>query len=78
MATLVGVMELATAPAQPLELLTPGQLAREIKTTPQTVNGWHRAGIIPAKIDCGRIVRFDRAEVMAALSTRKRDTPAHR
>ena len=71
-------MEIATASAQPLELLTPAQLAREIKTTPQTVNNWRRAGVIPAKIDCGRIVRFDRAEVMAALSTRKRDTPAHR
>lgn len=61
-------METATAPADLLELLTPSQLAREIRTTPQTVNNWHRAGIIPARIAVGRIVRFDRREALAALA----------
>lgn len=56
------------APAQPLELLTPPQLAREFRTTPQTIGVWYRKGIIPAAIACGRILRFDRQAVLAALA----------
>ena len=47
---------------------TPRDLARVLKTTPQTVNTWHRRGIIPAKICIGRVIRFDRAEALAALA----------
>jgi predicted site-specific integrase-resolvase len=57
------------AETQPLQLLTPPELARELKTTPQTIGVWHRKGIIPAAIDCGRIIRFNRADVLAALAT---------
>jgi hypothetical protein len=59
---------------QAFELLTPAQLAREINTTPQTVNTWHRDGIIPAKIAVGRIVRFDRTDALEALARHSRKT----
>jgi hypothetical protein len=69
MQTLGVVMENDTAPAQPLEILeTPQSLARKIRTTPQTINNWHRSGIIPSRIAVGRVIRFDLAEVLAALS----------
>lgn len=58
--------------AQPEALLTPTQLAREINCTPQTVNNWHRAGILPARIAIGRVVRFDREEALDALARESR------
>jgi hypothetical protein len=61
---------------QAIELLTPAQLAREINTTPQTVNTWHRAGIIPARIALGRIIRFDRTEALEALARQSRKLAA--
>ena len=64
-------MRKETAPAQTLEteqLDTPATLARVVKTTPQTVNSWHRRGILPAKICIGRVIRFDRREALAALA----------
>lgn len=64
-------MENATLPAQLLEtpeLETPREIAVALKTTPQTVNAWHRKGIIKARISIGRIVRFDRREVIDALT----------
>lgn len=68
MGKVVCVMQNATAPAQSLDLLTPAQLAREIRTTPQTIGNWHRAGIIPAVVAVGRIIRFNRAAVLEALA----------
>ena len=53
--------------AQTLHLLTPTELARELRTTPQSVNGWHRKGFIPAKFALGKTVRFELNEVLAAL-----------
>jgi hypothetical protein len=47
---------------------TPASLAAALQTTPQTVNTWHRAGILPAKLKIGRVVRFDREEALAALA----------
>lgn len=65
-------MELQTAPAHSLEttveLETPAQIAKAIRCTPQHVNALHRRGVIPAVINYGRIVRFDRRAVIAALS----------
>ncbi|NQX00461.1 helix-turn-helix domain-containing protein [bacterium] len=61
-------METSTAQTQPLDLLTPPQLARELKTTPQTIGVWHRKGIIPAAVACGRVIRFNRAAVLTALA----------
>ena len=65
-------MDTTNAPADLLELLTPTQLAREIRTTPQTINAWHRSGLLPARIAVGRIVRFDRREAIAALEAASR------
>lgn len=66
-------METPTAPAQSLETLeTPRDIARVIKCTPQHVNALHRRGIIPAKVSIGRLVRFDRREVIAALAEHSR------
>ncbi len=64
---MVCVMKNATI-EESLDLLTPRQLAREVRVTPQTVSNWHRAGIIPARIAVGRIIRFDRSEALAALA----------
>lgn len=50
------------------KLETPREIAAVIRTTPQTVLNYHRAGIIPARINVGRVIRFDRAEVLAALT----------
>jgi hypothetical protein len=50
------------------QLDTPRSFARVINSTPQTVLNWHHAGILPAKIAVGRIIRFDRAEAIAALA----------
>ena len=61
-----------TEPAQPLEtaeaLETPRTLAAILRTTPQSVNAWHRKGILPARIAIGRVIRFDRNEALAALA----------
>ena len=64
-------METPSAPAQPLEiptLETPREIARALKCTPQHVNALHRRGIIPAVIAIGRMVRFNRREVIEALA----------
>jgi len=67
-----GEMELKHAPAQSLEntveLKTPAEIAKVIRCTPQHINSLHRKGIIPAAINFGRIVRFDRRAVIAALA----------
>ena len=70
------VMKNDTAPAQTLDLLTPAQIARELRTTPQTIGNWHRAGVIPAVVSVGRIIRFNLADVLEALTaagTNRRD-----
>ena len=62
-------MKNAPTPAQSLEITdTPQTLARAIRTTPQTIGNWHRAGIIPAVVAVGRIIRFNRAAVLEALA----------
>lgn len=48
-------------------LVTPAQIARAIQVTEQTVNHWHRDGIIPARVHEGRIARFYLSEVLEAL-----------
>ena len=76
-------MRNATALAQSLEtteaLETPRTLAAILRTTPQSVNAWHRRGILPARIAIGRVIRFDRNEALAALAAHsKRETEAGR
>lgn len=50
------------------ELDTTGELAKELRVTPQTINTWRRKKIISPKICVGRIIRYDRAEVMEQLA----------
>lgn len=59
-------MENEIEPADLLE--TPREIAALIRTTPQTVLNYHRAGIIPARVNVGRVIRFNRADVLAALA----------
>ena len=49
-------------------LLTASELAAELRTTKPTVLSWHHAGKIPAAVSIGRIIRFDREQVLAALA----------
>lgn len=49
------------------QLDTPAEFAGVINTTSATVLNLFHKGIIPAKIACGRLIRFDRAEALAAL-----------
>jgi predicted site-specific integrase-resolvase len=51
--------------AQPLD--SPATFARFAGVTPQCVRNWCHAGIIPLKINAGRIMRFERADALAAL-----------
>ncbi len=55
-----------TAPAQTLD--TPKDIARLLNCASATVLNYHRAGIIPSVINVGRIIRFDRNAVLAALA----------
>jgi hypothetical protein len=64
-------MTTTTAPAQPLETLeleTPREIAGALRCTPQHVNALHRKGIIPARVAIGRMIRFNRREVIDALT----------
>ena len=55
-----------TTPAQTLD--TPKDMARVLKCTPQSVLNLYHRGIIPAEVSVGRLIRFDREKVMAALA----------
>ena len=54
------------------KLETPREIAAAIRTTPQTVLNYHRAGIIPARFAVGRLIRFNRQDVLTALAARSR------
>lgn len=55
-------------PKEPLK--TPKQVAWVIQTTPQTINFWHRNGIIPSRVSKTGVVRFDLEEVLEILARR--------
>jgi hypothetical protein len=57
-----------TEPATLEKLDTPREFAGVINTTGQTVRNWIHAGIIPAKVNIGRIIRIDRREALEALA----------
>ena len=52
--------------------LTATELADRLRVTTPTVLRWHRAGKIPAVRITAKVLRFDLAEVLAAL---KRPAP---
>ena len=49
------------------EFLTPGQVARILHVSPQTVNRWANEGRIPCTLTLGGHRRFKRADVDAAV-----------
>lgn len=49
-------------------LETPASLAQLLNTTPQTILNWFHAGTIPAVIAQGRVIRFNRNDVLDHLS----------
>lgn len=49
------------------ELLTPAGIAKIYGVSSKTVLRWLAAGLIPAEINEGQVIRFDADEVSAAL-----------
>jgi len=49
------------------EVLTPGQVARILHVSPQTVNRWANEGRLPCTLTLGGHRRFRRADVEAAM-----------
>jgi predicted site-specific integrase-resolvase len=48
-------------------LLTPQELAAELRVTSATVLRWRREGLIPSEVATDKVVRFDLESVRAAL-----------
>jgi predicted site-specific integrase-resolvase len=59
-----------TKPAQTLD--SPATFARFIGVSAQCVRNWCHEGIIPLKINVGRIIRFEREEAILALNTTRK------
>lgn len=57
------------------EILTADQLAKRLKVKSGTVKIWARKGIIPAMRPTLKILRFNWAEVLAALGGINDDRP---
>jgi excisionase family DNA binding protein len=53
-------------------LLTAARLAARLGVKPETVLRWHRDGKIPARKLSHKVLRFDLAEVVAALEASQR------
>ena len=52
------------------EILTAAEVAKIWKTTPSTILQWFHAGKIPAEMAEGRVIRFSKQAVAAALKSR--------
>lgn len=50
------------------KLLTAEQLAKELRVSVETINGWGRSGKIPRIRISHKIIRFDRDAVLKVLS----------
>jgi excisionase family DNA binding protein len=50
------------------ELLTPAELAEVLKVSRWTLSAWLREGKIPARVNIGKVVRYDLGDVQAALA----------
>ena len=53
---------------QATELLTTQELATRLRVSPETVRGWARRGLIPTLRISPKVIRYDLAAVLAALS----------
>jgi excisionase family DNA binding protein len=54
------------------ELMTAAELAARLGVKPGTIHGWHRKGKIPARRLSHKVLRFNLAEVLAALESAER------
>ena len=61
----------AIATNQTNDLATAAELAGDFRTTKVTILAWLHAGKIPAVVHEGRVIRFSRSEVAAALRTNR-------
>ena len=61
----IGVPIMPTAESD--DLLTSAELAERLRVKPMTILGWYRKGRIPARKLSPKVLRFDLAEVVAAL-----------
>jgi hypothetical protein len=59
--------------ASPNNYLTASAIAKILGVTPQTVNNWRRADLIPASLDLQDTVRYDPEDVRAALTALTRE-----
>ncbi len=53
------------------KLNTPAEEAIACRVTKPTLLSWYHAGLIPAVIAVGRVIRFDHDEVLKALANIK-------
>jgi len=56
------------------ELLTANEVADQLQVQPETVRRWRRRGIIPAVRLSPKVIRYQIAAVIEALTTRQRGT----
>lgn len=61
----------------PARLLTAAELAEILAIAPKVARQWKRDGRIPAAIDEPGCIRFDLAEVRAALAARAAEALKH-
>ena len=50
------------------DIITAAELAADYRTSKPTVLSWFHRGIIPAAVSVGRVIRFSRKDVAAALA----------
>jgi hypothetical protein len=50
-----------------IELVTPTQLARVLRTTPQSINRWKRQGVLVPVVSIGKVTRYNVAEAIQQL-----------
>lgn len=55
------------------DLLTADELARQLRVQPSTVRRWAQKGIIPAVRLTPKLVRYNAADVVEALTQRQRN-----
>jgi predicted site-specific integrase-resolvase len=53
------------------KLVTADELADALKVKPETVRGWSRTGLIPAVRLTPKVIRYDLAAVIRALTERQ-------
>jgi predicted site-specific integrase-resolvase len=50
--------------------VTAAELAATYRVAKRTICAWHRAGVIPAALEVGKVIRFDPTAVAKALAKR--------